>query len=40
MCVCMCVCMCVLSECLYADNAALVCSSREDMILAAEVISE
>ena len=30
----------VLSKCLFADNAALVCSSREDVVLAAEVFNE
>jgi len=30
----------VQSECLFTDNAALVCSSREDAVFAAEVFNE
>ena len=28
------------SECLFADDAALVCSSREDMVVAAKIFDE
>jgi len=30
----------ILSECLFADDTALMCSSREDMVLAGEVFNE
>ena len=29
-----------MSECLFADNAALVCSSREDMVVAAKIFKK
>ena len=29
-----------MSECLFADNAALVCSSSEDMVVAAKIFEE
>ena len=29
-----------MSECLFADDAALICSSREDMVVAARIFDE
>ena len=30
----------VITECLFADDAALICSSREDMVKAARIFEE